>query len=206
MSLPTGAGPPGVVLLRFPGVSRLLARVSVLEIRKYPSRILKQKAADVRQISGKTARMLHDMVDTMYIANGIGLAAPQVGVLERVIVVDTDPENRGKGLLKIINPVIVESRGSIVWEEGCLSVVNYTAEVKRAREILVRGWTLDQKEVEIEAADLEAVCLQHEIDHLEGTLFIDHVSRLKRELYRKRLKRENPEIVEAAERGTGTFL
>ncbi|MFN2378532.1 MAG: peptide deformylase, partial [Candidatus Binatia bacterium] len=164
------------------------------------------KAADVRQISGHTARMLHDMVDTMYIANGIGLAAPQIGILERVIVVDTDPENRGKGLLKIINPVIVEARGSIVWEEGCLSVVNYTAEVKRAREILVRGWTLDQKEVEIEAADLEAVCLQHEIDHLEGTLFIDHVSRLKRELYRKRLKRENPEIVEAAERATGTFL
>jgi peptide deformylase len=180
--------------------------VSILEIKKYPSRILKQKAASVRDISGRTARMLHDMVDTMYIANGIGLAAPQIGVLERVIVVDIDPDNRGKTLLKIINPVIVESRGSIVWEEGCLSVVNYTAEVKRAREILVRGWTLDQKEVEIEASDLEAVCLQHEIDHLEGTLFIDHVSRLKRELYRKRLKRENPELVEAAVRGTGTIL
>jgi len=173
--------------------------MSVLEIRKYPSRVLKQKANDVREISGRTARMMHDMVDTMYIANGIGLAAPQIGVLDRVIVVDIDPDNRGKNLLKLINPVIVESRGSIVWEEGCLSVVNYTAEVKRAREILVRGWTLDEREVEVEASDLEAVCLQHEIDHLEGTLFIDHVSRLKRELYRKRLKRENPELVATAD-------
>lgn len=180
--------------------------MSVLEIKKYPSRVLKQKANDVREISGRTARMMHDMVDTMYIANGIGLAAPQVGVLERVIVVDIDPDNRGKNLLKLINPVIVEARGSITWEEGCLSVVNYTAEVKRAREILVRGWTLDEREVEVEATDLEAVCLQHEIDHLEGTLFIDHVSRLKRELYRKRLKRENPGLVETADSLPGNLL
>jgi peptide deformylase len=183
------------------------AVVSVLEIKKFPNRILKQKAAEVSQIAGHTARMLHDMVDTMYIANGIGLAAPQIGVLERVIIVDIDSENRGKNLLKIINPVIVESHGSIVWEEGCLSVVNYTAEVRRASHILVRGWTLDQKEVEVEATELEAVCLQHEIDHLEGTLFIDHVSRLKRELYRKRLKRENPEVIEAADdQAHGTIL
>jgi peptide deformylase len=180
--------------------------VSVLEIHKYPSRVLKQKANDVRDISDRVARMLHDMVDTMYIANGVGLAAPQIGVLDRVIVVDTDPDNRGKNLLKIINPVIVESRGSIVWEEGCLSVVNYTAEVRRAQEVLVRGWTLDEKEIEIEASDLEAVCLQHEIDHLEGTLFIDHVSRLKRELYRKRLRRENPELVAAATTDPGTLF
>ncbi|HEY2776114.1 MAG TPA: peptide deformylase [Candidatus Binatia bacterium] len=180
--------------------------MSVLEIKKYPSRVLKQKAHPLREISSRTARMLHDMVDTMYIANGIGLAAPQVGVLERVIVVDIDSQNRGKNLLKIINPVIVESHGSIVWEEGCLSIVNYVAEVKRAREILVRGWTLDEKEVEVEASELEAVCLQHEIDHLEGTLFIDHVSRLKRELYRKRLRKENPELVEDPESPAGTIL
>ena len=180
--------------------------MSVLEIHKYPSRVLKQKANDVRDISDRVARMLHDMVDTMYIANGVGLAAPQIGVLDRVIVVDTDPDNRGKNLLKIINPVIVESRGSIVWEEGCLSVVNYTAEVRRAQEVLVRGWTLDEKEIEIEASDLEAVCLQHEIDHLDGTLFIDHVSRLKRELYRKRLRRENPELLAAATTDPGTLF
>ena len=192
--------------MRLAGVYRSLAGVSVLEIKKYPSRVLKQKSTALTEISDRTARMMHDMVDTMYLANGVGLAAPQVGVLERVIVIDTDPENRGKNLLRIINPVIVESHGSVVWEEGCLSVVNYTAEVKRAAQILVRGWTLDEKEIEVEAEDLEAVCLQHEIDHLEGTLFIDHVSRLKRELYRKRLKRENPEVVEAAERGTGTIL
>lgn len=180
--------------------------MSVLEIRKFPSRILKQKAGEVHEISGRTARMLHDMVDTMYIANGVGLAAPQIGVLERVIVVDIDPENRGKNLLKIINPIIVQSHGSVVWEEGCLSVVNYTAEVKRAKEVLVRGWTLDEKEIEIEASDLEAVCLQHEIDHLEGMLFIDHVSRLKRELYRKRLRKENADLVATADSGTGTLF
>ena len=163
--------------------------MSILEIRKFPSRVLTQKATPVRQINGRTARMLNDMVDTMYSANGIGLAAPQIGILERAIVIDPDSESRGKNLLKILNPVIVESSGSVVWEEGCLSVVNYTAEVTRARHILVRGWTIDQKEVEVEASDLEAVCLQHEIDHLEGTLFIDHISRLKRELYRKRLKK-----------------
>jgi peptide deformylase len=180
--------------------------VSVLEIKKYPSRVLKQTATDVREISGRVARMMHDMVDTMYIANGIGLAAPQVGVLDRVIVVDIDPDNRGKNLLKLINPVIVESSGSVVWEEGCLSVVNYSAEVTRAKDIVVRGWTLDQREVEIEASDLEAVCLQHEIDHLDGTLFIDHVSRLKRELYRKRLRKENPELIEEAKTETGTIF
>ena len=175
--------------MRFPAISRSLAVVSVLEIKKYPSRVLKQKANDVREISGRTARMLHDMVDTMFIANGIGLAAPQIGVLERVIVVDIDPENRGKNLLKLINPVIVESRGSIVWEEGCLSVVDYTAEVTRAKRVLLKGWTPDEKEIEIEGEDLLAVALQHEIDHLDGKLFIDRISRLKRDLYKRKVKK-----------------
>jgi len=105
------------------------------------------------------------------------------------IVVDIDPENRGKNLIKIINPEIVESHGEIVMEEGCLSVINFTAEIGRARKILVRGWTPDQKPVELEAEELAAVCIQHEMDHLEGKLLTDHISRLKRELYRKRLKR-----------------
>jgi peptide deformylase len=125
----------------------------------------------------------------MYAANGIGLAAPQVGVLECAIVLDTNPENRGKQLLKIINPEITESSGTITWEEGCLSVVNFTAEITRAKHILVRGWTVDQREVEIEAEDLDAVCIQHEIDHLNGKLLTDHISKLKRDLYRKRLRR-----------------
>ena len=172
--------------------------MALREILTYPSPTLKKTATDVANIDGRIDQLATDMVETMYAAPGVGLAAPQVGVSERLIVLDVNSEEPGKDLLKLINPVIVERRGSIIWEEGCLSVVDYTAEVKRAAEILVRGWTLDQREVEVEATELEAVCLQHEIDHLEGTLFIDHVSRLKRELYRKRLKRENPEVIEAA--------
>jgi peptide deformylase len=163
--------------------------VSVLEIYKYPDPVLTKKAREIKQIDGRTAGMLHSMVDTMYAANGIGLAAPQIGVSERAIVVDTDPDNRGKHLVKVLNPVIVEAQGEITWEEGCLSVVNVTAEVTRAQKILMKGWTIDQQEIEIEAEDLAAVCIQHEIDHLEGTLLIHHISKLKRDMYRKRLKK-----------------
>jgi peptide deformylase len=91
--------------------------------------------------------------------------------------------------LQLINPVIVERDGDIVWEEGCLSVVDYTAEVRRSAKVLCRAWTRDQKEIEIEAEDLLAVCLQHEIDHLDGKLFIDRISALKRDLYRRKIKK-----------------
>jgi peptide deformylase len=168
--------------------------VPVLEIRRFPDPVLQKKASEVKNIDGRVAGLVNSMVDTMYAANGLGLAAPQVGAPQRVLVMDTDPDNRGKELLKIINPAIVESSGEIVWEEGCLSLVNLTVEMTRFQRVLLRGWTLDQKEIEIEAEDLAAVCLQHELDHLDGTLLTDHISRLKRELYRKRLKRgEKPD-------------
>ncbi len=164
--------------------------MALLRIHRFPDGILAKEAEKVKEIDGKTAALLNNMADTMYSANGIGLAANQVGVLERVIVVDVGRENdRGKELFKIINPEIIEAEGSQITEEGCLSVVDYTAEVTRASRVLVKGWTLDHKEIEIEAENLAAVCLQHEIDHLDGTLFIDHLSRLKREMYRKRLKK-----------------
>lgn len=164
--------------------------MAIVEIKKFPDPVLKKHANPVKQITGKTAGMLNNMVDTMYTANGIGLAAPQIGVLERAIVVDTDTKDRGRKLVKLINPEIVESEGDIRIEEGCLSVVNFTAEVDRARKILVRGWTVDQKEVSVEFEDIDAVCIQHEIDHLEGTLLTDHISKLKREMYRKRLRKQ----------------
>ncbi len=171
---------------RFP----LISGVSVLSIHRYPSRVLTQHAAEITQINARAAKLLNDMVDTMYASNGIGLAAPQIGSLLRAIVIDTDSESRGKQLIKIINPEILESSGSVVWEEGCLSVVNYTADVTRARHVLMRGWTIEHKEVQIEASDLLAVCIQHEIDHLDGRLFIDRISALKRSLYRKRLNKQ----------------
>jgi peptide deformylase len=163
--------------------------MALLKIRKFPDPVLKEPARPVENIDGKLAGFIDSMVQTMYAAPGVGLAAPQVGESSRVIVIDVDHDNPGKKLLKLINPQIVETHGSIVWEEGCLSVVDFTADVKRAREVLVRAWTPEQEEVEIEADDLLAVALQHEIDHLEGRLFIDRISRIKRELYRRKLKK-----------------
>jgi len=158
-------------------------------ILKFPAPVLKQKAVSVPNIDGAVDQLISDMVDTMYAAPGVGLAAPQVGDGHRIIVVDVDHEEPGKHLIKLINPVIVEADGEIVWEEGCLSVFDYKSEVKRAARVLVRGWTLDEKEIEIEAQELLAVALQHEIDHLEGKLFIDRISRLKRDLYKRRINK-----------------
>ena len=163
--------------------------MAVLEIHKFPDKILTQVATEITDIDGRVAGLLNSMVDTMYGAKGIGLAAPQVGMLERALVMDTDADNRGKRLIKLVNPVITEASGEITTEEGCLSVVNYTAEVTRPSKILLTGWTTGHKEIEMEFEDLEAVCIQHEIDHLEGTLFIDKISKLRREIYRNRVKK-----------------
>ena len=163
--------------------------MALRRILKFPAPTLKETAHAVDDIDGRIDELLRDMTDTMYAAPGVGLAAPQVGVSERMIVVDTDTENPGTHLLKLINPVIVEREGTILWEEGCLSVVDYTAEVKRSAEILLRAWTVDQQEIEIEADGLLAVALQHELDHLDGKLFIDRISALKRDSYKRKIKR-----------------
>jgi peptide deformylase len=161
--------------------------MALLKIRKFPDTALKQPAAAVEHIDGRLNGFIDSMVQTMYAAPGVGLAAPQVGDSRRIVVLDTDHENPGKHLLKLINPKVVEAEGSIIWEEGCLSVIDFTADVQRAERVLVRAWTPDEKEIEIEADDLLAVALQHEIDHLDGKLFIDRISRIKRELYRRKI-------------------
>jgi peptide deformylase len=163
-------------------------------IYRYPDEVLKRVAEPVRAIDGKLIGFLDDMAATMYAAPGVGLAAPQVGLSERAIVLDCDSAEertggRGHGLLKLVNPEILEAEGSLVWEEGCLSVVDFTAEVKRAARVLVRAFTPEEKEVRIEAEGLLAVALQHEIDHLDGKLFIDRISRLKRDLYKRKIKK-----------------
>ena len=159
------------------------------KILTYPSPQLKKLAEEVTNIDGRVHDLARDMVETMYAAPGVGLAAPQVGVAERVIVVDVDAENPGKQLFQLVNPVIAERDGSIVWEEGCLSVVDYTAEVRRSARVLIKAWTADEKAIEIEAEGLLAVALQHEIDHLDGKLFIDRLSALKRDLYKRKVKK-----------------
>src|SRR5271163_3537356 len=161
--------------------------MALLRIRKFPDTSLKEAAAPVENIDGSLSGFVDSMVQTMYAAPGVGLAATQVGDSRRIVVLDTDHEHLGKHLLKLINPQVVEAEGSITWEEGCLSVIDFNADVERARRVLVRAWTPDQQEIEIEAEDLLAVALQHEIDHLDGKLFIDRISRIKRDLYRRKL-------------------
>lgn len=160
--------------------------MALLTILKYPSPVLSKAAAPVASITADTAGLLNDMLDTMYAAPGIGLAAPQVGRSQRLVVLDLDHENPGRQVYKLINPVITQAEGEIVWEEGCLSVVDFTAEVLRAAQVEVVAFDEKEKELKIAAEGLLAVALQHEIDHLDGKLFIDRISRLKRDLYRRR--------------------
>ena len=165
--------------------------MAIRSIHAYPDTVLKHAAVPVSEIDGVVAALLEDMAETMYAAPGVGLAATQVGAPQRVIVLDVHDEDEapGKRLLKLINPQIVERDGEIEWEEGCLSVPDLTAPVTRARRVLVRAWTTEQKEVQVEAEELLAVALQHEIDHLDGKLFLDRISRLKRDLYRARQRK-----------------
>jgi len=168
--------------------------MGVRRILTYPEASLKDMAEDVSNITGETIQAIDDMAETMYAAPGIGLAAPQIGIAERMIVLDIGQEDSGgehkPNLIELINPEVRE-RGDdwITYEEGCLSVIDYRAEVTRPEQILVVGWTRDQKEIQIEADGLLSVCLQHEIDHLDGTLFLDRLSRLKRSMYAKRVKK-----------------
>ena len=161
----------------------------IREILTFPDPRLKKAAGEVKNMDGGLATLVEDMVQTMYAAPGIGLATTQVGSQDRIVVLDVNREEKGKDLLKLVNPRITAREGSIIWEEGCLSVIDYTAEVKRAAKIEVKAWTLDQQEITVQAEDLLAVCLQHELDHLSGKLFIDRISRLKRELYSRRVKK-----------------
>jgi peptide deformylase len=163
--------------------------MAILEILKFPAPALSNVASPVKNITGKTAQLINDMLDTMYAAPGVGLAAPQVGASERVIVLDVDHDNPHKLVYKLVNPVITHAEGEVIWEEGCLSVVDFTAEVKRAAQIQVTAFDEDEKEIKIDAEGLLAVALQHEIDHLDGKLFIDRISRLKRDLYARRRRK-----------------
>ena len=163
--------------------------MAILEILKYPDPILSKLASPVTNYNAKTAALIDDMLETMYAAPGVGLAAPQVGASERIVVLDIDHENPGKTVYRLVNPVITRAEGEVVWEEGCLSVVDYTAEVRRAAKVQVSAFDEKEKPIKIDAEGLLAVALQHEIDHLDGKLFIDRISRLKRDLYTRRRKK-----------------
>jgi peptide deformylase len=161
--------------------------MAVLEICTFPDKVLLQKAEPISAIDREIARLADDMAETMYSAPGIGLAANQVGVPRRLIVIDTSRRDLNSQLIVIVNPEIISGEGLITMEEGCLSVPDYQAEVTRYQKVKVRGLDLQGKSLELDAEGLLAVVLQHEIDHVNGKLFIDHLSRLKRELCKRRL-------------------
>ena len=155
----------------------------------YPDRILAAKSARIENITDEIRTLAQDMAETMYTEDGIGLAAPQVGENIRLVTVDISGPKKREDLRILINPEIVERSDEIESEEGCLSVVNYRAKVRRSAWTGIRAQDLDGNPVEFEAEELMAICLQHEIDHLDGILFIDHISRFKRTLYDKKLEK-----------------
>ncbi|MFW5998699.1 MAG: peptide deformylase [Halanaerobiaceae bacterium] len=144
--------------------------MTVLNIREIGDPILRSKAKKVEEISEKTIEFIDNLVETMYKKDGVGLAAPQVGVLKSIFVVDVGDE-----LIKIINPEIVSTEGNSIREEGCLSIPGKTGLVIRSEKILVQGVNTEGKKIQIEAEDLLARAIQHEIDHLKGVLFVDKV-------------------------------
>lgn len=164
--------------------------MAVLEILKYPHPLLKKRCEEVDRIDGVVKKLIRDMTETMYQANGIGLAACQVGVSRRVIVVDVSPIDQEKDFFSIINPEVISEGGEIEHEEGCLSVPDCLEKLKRKEKVLVRGFSPAGKEIEISAEGILAIAIQHEIDHINGVLILDRISRLKREIYRNKLKKE----------------
>ncbi len=166
--------------------------MALREIRKYPDPVLHQKTGRVEKIDGKIERLIDDMIETMHAAPGVGLAANQVGVSLQVAVIDLstrEEEERRHPLLVIINPEIISMEGSIVEEEGCLSIPEYSEKVRRAARVKVRAQDRTGKAFEIEAEGLLAKALQHEIDHLNGLLFVDRLSTLKKNIFRRKHKK-----------------
>ena len=163
--------------------------MAVLEILKYPYPTLKKRSKEVKQIDEGIKTLIHDMAETMYEANGIGLAACQVGVPQRVIVLDISPIDPQQSFFAMINPEIISEEGEIDHEEGCLSVPDFFEKVKRKEKIRVKGISPEGKEMEVSGEGILAFVLQHEIDHLNGILILDRLSYLKREIYRNKLKK-----------------
>lgn len=166
--------------------------MAVREIITYPNPVLREKTSLVTVFDQKLKELVDDMAETMYDAPGAGLAANQIGETLKVLLIDNtdkdeNPEERE--YLALVNPEIVSGEGKQIDKEGCLSVIDLTAEVKRFQKISVRAQDIEGNSLEFEAEDFMARVIQHEVDHLNGILFIDHLSSLKRGLYKKRLKK-----------------
>jgi len=158
-------------------------------ILTYPNPELKKKSAPVTIITDSIRELAMNMAETMYAAPGIGLAAPQIGVHQRVIVIDISGKNEPPDLIVAINPSIVYAEGEAYEEEGCLSLPDYAANVRRHDRVIVKALDLEGIERTWKAEDLLAIAFQHEIDHLDGILFVDHLSALKRELFQRKIRK-----------------
>ncbi len=168
----------------------------LLRIRHYPDPVLKKVAAPVSEFDDSLRQLAHDMAETMYAAPGVGLAAPQVGISWRLTVIDCSSRDEEAQLLALVNPEIIESEGESCEEEGCLSVPEYYARINRSARVKVRFQDLDGRAHVIEAEGLTAIACQHEIDHLDGILFVDHLSPLKRSIFRKKWKKIQEHMTE----------
>ena len=169
--------------------------MSIRTILRYPDKRLRVKAEPVAEVNDEIRRICDDMAETMYAAPGIGLAATQVDVHKRVIVIDVSQD---KSDLKVfINPEIIEADGEIVGEEGCLSVPQYYDNVRRAAHVKVRAQDASGTPFELEATELLAVCIQHEMDHLKGIVFVDHLSQLKQMRVKSKMIKRHREAARA---------
>ena len=165
--------------------------MAILEILEFPDPRLRKQAQPVEVFDAGLKQLVADMLETMYQAPGIGLAATQVDVHRQLVVLDVS-ENKDRPLV-LVNPRILSKEGAQVYQEGCLSVPGIFADVERALSIRVAAQDVDGKPFELEADDLLAVCIQHELDHLHGKVFVDYLSPLKREMVRKRLEKQRRE-------------
>jgi peptide deformylase len=170
--------------------------MALLKIHHYPDPVLKKMAVPITDFDEALRQLAHDMAETMYAAPGIGLAAPQVGISKRLTVIDCSSREEEASLLVLINPEIVEREGESYEEEGCLSVPEYYAKVSRSAVVKVRFQGLGGETHLIEAQGLTAIACQHEIDHLDGILFVDHLSPLKRSIFRKKWKKIQEHMTE----------
>ena len=169
--------------------------MAIKPIQFVPDSVLRKSALPVENITDKTLQLLDDMAETMYDAPGIGLAGPQIGELKRLIVMDCSRDDEKSELWQMINPEVIElSEDNSTLEEGCLSIPGHTAEVSRPDWIKLRFTDIKGKEQQIKAEGLLAACIQHEIDHLNGILFIDYLSKLKKNMIIKKLSKQKKEL------------
>jgi peptide deformylase len=165
--------------------------MSKLDILTYPNKILSQKTSPLDNIDGKVQQMIDDMASAMYEAPGVGLAAIQVGWDKSVLIYDVSPREESRALHVLVNPKIVTQEGEIISEnEGCLSVPEFRADVKRSESVTIEAHDREGSPIRLDAEGLLAIVLQHEIDHLNGTLFIERISSLKRQMYKRRIKKK----------------